>query len=197
MDDMPGPTFDQQKGNNGWFKRNGQKIVLSLIVVLLAVGGYYFYKNYQERRAILQPIIEQTNPSPSGSPFVANPTASPKVTSANTQGAVIPEVKKENTDFVATAAKGDGATHLARQSLKEFLKEKPDLAGKLKAEHKIYIEDYLQKHTTHANVLKIGDKITFSQDLMNEAIDHAQKLTDNQVNNLHQYVLLVPSLQNG
>ncbi len=194
MDAMPGPSFEKQNEQNGWFKRNSQKIVLSLIVILLAVGGYYFYKNYQERRAILQPIIEQTNPSPSGSPFVQNPTASPDVMGAKSPSVAVPEVIKETTNFVATAAKGNGVTHLARQALREYLKEKPDLANTLKAEQKIYIEDYLQKHTSHPNILKIGDKITFSQDQINDAVSHAQKLTDKQINNLHKYVLLVPSL---
>ncbi len=191
---MPGPSFNQETQEKNWFRRHSQQIVLSLIVVLLAVGGYYFYRNYQERRAMLQPIIEQTNPSPSDSSLAANPAASPNVKGSTTVVAATPEVQKVDANFVATAARGNGATHLARQSLKEFLKDKPDVAGQLKAEQKIYIEDYLQKHVSHPGTLKVGDKITFSQDQINDAISQAQKLTDKQINNLHKYVLLVPSL---
>lgn len=202
MEAMPGPKFTKDAEGKNWFSRNSQKIVLSLIVVLLAVGAYYFYKNYQQRQELLKPAIEGTEEStssPGASPG-ATAVASPQPTVLETQGAQkqtasTPEVKTEDSNIVVSAAKGNGATHLARQALKEYLKDKNDLAGQLKAEHKIYIEDYLQKHVAHPNVLKVNDQITFSENLVKEAIDQAQKLTDKQINNLHKYVLLVPSLQ--
>lgn len=201
MEAMPGPRFNQETERKSWFARHSQKIVLSLIVILLAVGAYYFYKNYQQRQGLLRPAIEGTeelSPSPSESPGALGATSpSPSPPSAASQTTVAtPEAKKVDSNIVVLAARGNGATHLARQALREYLKDKSDLAGQLKAEHKIYIEDYLQKHTTHPNILKIGDEISFSDDLMKDAISQAQKLTDNQINNLHKYVLLVPSLQN-
>ncbi len=204
MEAMPGPKFNEDAQEKSWFSRNGQKIVLSLIVVLLAVGAYYFYKNYQQRKELLKPAIEGTeelSPSPTESPSalaVTSPTPQPAVSGAKEvkkiTPAALPEVRKENSNIVASAAKGNGATHLARQALKEYLKDKSDLAGQLKAEHKIYIEDYLQKHVQRPKALKVGDEIAFSDSLIKDAIDQAQKLTDKQINNLHKYVLLAPSL---
>ena len=195
MNAMPGPEFNGNPAQKGWFARHSQKIVLSLIVLLLIVGGYYFYKSYQQRQALLRPALESlANEAPSEN----NAPAAPIVTAAPAQSqmtaAAIPEVRKQGSDFMAKAARGDGATHLARQALREYLKDKTDAAGQLKAEQKIYIEDYLQKHVTHANVLKVGDEMTFSSTLIDDAITQAQKLTDKQISNLHQYVLLVPSL---
>jgi len=198
MTDMPGPKFIEGP-KDGWFGKNSQKIVLSLIVVLLAIGAYYLYKNYQARTDLLRPAIEgneQLSPSPSPSPEQSAPvTAADQTgTSQTPVKADTPEIKVQDSKIVAIATKGDGATHLARQALKEYLKDKSDLAGKLKAEQKIYIEDYLQKHTTHPNVLKVGNQIAFSQDLIAAAVSQSQKLSDKQITNLHQYVLLAPSL---
>jgi len=201
MEAMPGPQFNdnsQDLNEKSWLKRHAQKIVLSLIVILIGVGGYYFYKGYQERQELLRPALEGTEdiiepPAISPSPTVE--TETPDTSVVIPQKAKQPEVRKQNSDLIVKAAKGNGATHLARQALREYLGDKNDLANQLKAEHKIYIEDYLQKHVKHPKVLHIGDELTFSDDLIKEAIDRAQKLTDSQINNLHKYVLLVPSLQ--
>lgn len=195
---MPGPNFIEGPKESNWLKRNSQKIVLTLIVILLATGAYYLYKNYQERTALLRPTIEgneQMSPLPSASPLQPTVSSPAKTETVKTPIPVAkPEIKVENSNIIATAQKGNGATHLARQALKEYLKDKSDLAGQLKAEQKIYIEDYLQKHTTHPDILKVGNQITFSQDLIKEAVASAQKLSDKQINNLHKYVLLAPSL---
>ena len=203
MEAMPGPKFNEESEGKSWFSRNSQKIVLSLIVILLAVGAYYFYKNYQQRQELLKPVLEGTQESPSPSESAAaqattSATPSPQPAASETPliSAAIPEAQTVDTNIIVTTARGDGVTHLARQALREYLKDKNDLAGQLKAEHKIYIEDYLQKHVTHPDVLKVGNQITFSQDLINDAISHAQSLSDKQINNLSKYVPLVPSLQN-
>ena len=191
---MPGPKFDSVDQEKSWFKRNNQRIVLSLIVVLLAVGAYYFYRNYQQRQKLLRPVLqsnEQLTASPSVTP---QPTLAGAKDTQKPAQAAVPTVNQENSTFTATAAPGNGATHLARQVLKEYLKDKSDVANQLNAEQKIYIEDYLQKHVTHSNILKVGDKLSFSQDLMANAISQAQKLSASQIKNLHKYVLLVPSL---
>lgn len=219
---MPGPQFEEGNPEQSWFRRHSQKIVITLIVALLVVGGYYFFKSYQQRKAVLGPALQeltQTSPSPTGlaeaspgatptaSPTVkgeAFPTITPPATPQEETGILggpakstyaIPEVRKQDGQLVARAAKGNGATHLARHALKEYLQNKKELQDNLKAEHKIYIEDYLQKHTTHPKVLKIGDEISFSDGLINEAVEKAQKLTDKQIQNLSKYVPLVPSLQ--
>jgi len=202
MEAMPGPKFNEESEGKSWFSRNSQKIVLSLIVILLAVGAYYFYKNYQQRQELLKPVLEgtQESPSPSVSSVAqatssATPSPQPAASGTPLVSAAIPEAQTVDTNIIVTAAKGNGVTHLARQALREYLKDKNDLSGQLKVEHKIYIEDYLQKHVTHPNVLKVGNQITFSQDLLNDAISHAQNLNDKQINNLSKYVPLVPSLQ--
>jgi len=101
-------------------------------------------------------------------------------------------VKVSGKEIIVTAQSGNGYTHLARKALAEYLDTTGDQG--LKAEHKIFIEDYLQKKISDRNGLHTGDEVSFSQDQIQEAIDVAQDLTDAQVQNLSQYVPLVPSL---
>lgn len=206
---MPGPQFGQPDLNQSWFKRHSQKIILGAIVVLIFLGGYYFYKNYQEKRTLTKSALENITLTPSPAA-----TQSPKPTqfksADNTQKVVLGEntsaaanatpsipslISKTGENITVKAAKGNGTTHLARSALKEYLKDNPDVAKKLKAEQKIYIEDYLRKNVTDLpKVLKINDEISFSVDLIKIAIDQSQKLSDKEINNLSKYVPLVPSI---
>ncbi|MDD2753027.1 MAG: hypothetical protein PHT44_00185 [Candidatus Portnoybacteria bacterium] len=188
---MPGPQFGN--GSNGdWLKRNSHRIAYALVALLLATGGFYFYRSYQDRTALLEPdlkgIVALPAPS-SSSPAQAN------TEKAKGAPSPAPQAKQAGQDIVAIAAKGNGATHLARQALKEYLKDKPELAQKLKPEHRIFIEDYLQKHLPNKpKTLRIGQQLTFSADDFQAAIDKALALNDNQLKNLNKYVPLVPSL---
>ncbi len=219
---MPGPQFGE-KPENSWWRKNSQKIILGLIAILLVAGAVSFYKNYQNRKVMLESAINNPIPTatssenviPSATPASKNasipqnqtlsplPSSTPKRKVIVKEGGIlggpakrlssIPEIKIENKNLVAKAAKGNGRTHLARYALKEYLKDKT-LKDELKAEQKIYIEDYLQKHVKSSGTLKVGDEITFSEDLIKEAITQAQKLTPNQLKNLQKYVPLVPSI---
>jgi hypothetical protein len=200
---MPGPQFPENNSNEPWWRRHSQKIVLAAIVVLVALGGFSFYKSYQQRKALLKPALENLTPAPSPntSPALAQFQVTGKSESKPAEKSPLvsktPEVRKTDGHINAKAAKGNGATHLARYALKEYLKDKPELANQLKVEQKIYIEDYLRKHVDKLpRTLKVGDEISFSEDLIKIAIGESQKLTDKQLKNLQKYVPLVPSLQN-
>lgn len=199
---MPGPQFNQDT-SPGWFRQHAQKIVIGVVVALLAIGGYSMYKSYQQKRAALEPILQgimQESPiaSPADENLAAPNTLDQEKTLIagqvkGTTGATT-ETAKKDASVTAKAVKGNGATHLARAALKEYLKDKPELQAKLLPEHKIYIEDYLRKHADAPKILHPGDEITFDNTLIDDAIAQAQTLNQNQINNLHQYVLSVPSL---
>lgn len=183
---MPGPQFNNGQNGDSWFYRHSRKIVFTATIVLLLIGASYFYRSYQTRTALLKPTLEQlttATPSPSVNESVKNALSS------------APVAEKSSDKIIVTAAKGNGQTHLARQALKEYLKDKPELAQKLGAEHRIYIEDYLRKHLTEPKkTLHAGDQLSFSDKDIQNAIDAALALNDNQIKNLGQYVPLVPSL---
>jgi hypothetical protein len=94
-----------------------------------------------------------------------------------------------SSTYEQTAQKGDGMTHLARRALKDYI-SRTGVGQDLTPEHKIYIEDYLVKKTGAKDLL-IGEKVSFSSELIQEAIQKAKELNSNQLENLKQYSALV------
>jgi len=104
-----------------------------------------------------------------------------------------PEIQKvEEKKYLEKAEWGEGITHLARKAVKKYLQENPQ-NFEVTPEHKIYLEDYLAKKMGEG-WLNLGQTLEFSQDLIKEAIDKAETLTPEQLENLTQYSQLVPSL---
>ena len=94
----------------------------------------------------------------------------------------VPKEIPEEKVYTEVAEKGEGITHLARKALAEYLKEKGENIALTKA-HKIFIEDYMQKRTGW-RWLKLGEKVSFSEKLIEEAIEKSLKLTDDQLQNI-------------
>lgn len=83
-------------------------------------------------------------------------------------------------------------THLARRALKNYLREHSQ-DFEVRPEHKIYIEDYLAK-SLGGKWLRAGEEIGFSEELIQEALNKAKNLTQPQLENLTQFVKLVPNI---
>lgn len=188
---MPGPEFGTGQNIAGWIKKHYRKIVFAAVIVFLAAGANYFYQSYQARTALLKPVLDQITVNPSG------PSSTPNAAVEKVKGtaSLAPAAEKNNGRITVAAAKGNGPTHLARRALKEYVKDKPELAQKLGAEQRIYIEDYLSKHLgSQPKDLHPGDRLSFSDSDIQNAITGALALTDSQIKNLSRYVPLVPSL---
>ncbi len=192
---MPGPQFSADPNGSGWLGRHWRKTIIILTLALMFTGAAYFYQSYQTRTALLRPVLEQitASPSPTASIKAQLPTTSSKKIENATSPASLTE--QNNGQITVTAAKGNGVTHLARQALKEYLKDKPKLAQRLGTEQRIYIEDYLRKHlASQPKTLRVGDQLTFSDNDIQSAVNQALALSDDQIKNLNKYVPLVPSL---
>ena len=94
--------------------------------------------------------------------------------------------------FTEVAAPGDSLTVLARRATKHYLEKNPE--DGLTKEHLIYIEDYLRKHVQHSGSVRPGEKVSFSKDLIKEAIGSAKNLNQAQLRNLQKYSKRVSSL---
>ncbi len=102
-------------------------------------------------------------------------------------------VSEETEDaFIETAAAGDSQTTLARKALKSYLEKNQD--SELTPEHKIYIEDYLRKNVDHSGGVNIGSQVTFSKNLIKDAIEKSKTLNENQLKNLEKYSSMVSNL---
>jgi len=85
------------------------------------------------------------------------------------------------------AEKGDSITTLARSAVKDYLQEK---GLELSREHKLFMEDYIQRKTGYQE-LEIGDKISFSKDLLQETLNEANELSEEILEELWYYSELV------
>lgn len=85
------------------------------------------------------------------------------------------------------AQKGDSITTLSRQAAKDYL-DQEDL--ELTKEHRIYIEDYIQNSIGDYQ-LQIGESLEISKDLIAEAVEKSQQLSQKQLKNLENYSQLV------
>lgn len=98
---------------------------------------------------------------------------------------VPPPLVTEGDQYIAAAQPGEGVTHLARRSLQEYL-DKNNLGNEINAEQKIYIEDYLQKRTS-GEKLALNQTEIFTVGLIDEAINAAKQLNEQQLKNLEKY----------
>ena len=104
-----------------------------------------------------------------------------------------PAASSAHTDneYSEVAQVGEGVTHLARRALHGYLSDKG--ISDLSREHKVFIEDYLSKHSNPVS-LEIGEGRTFGTSLIEEAITNARALTTAELQNLSQFAGMVPGL---
>lgn len=95
----------------------------------------------------------------------------------------IGEITEDGTTITKIANLGDGITHLARYAIDDYLEK----TGKnLSAEQRIYAEDYVQ-NKIGSELLEVGQRLSFSKELLANAIERAEGLEAWQLENLEQY----------
>lgn len=159
-------------------------ILVGIIIVAIGLGvlGYLVFTSWESLSDVFSKLPAIISPI-SKAPEEAAP--------ANEADEQVPE-KTESKKYIETAQKGEGITHLARRTLKEYLEDNPQ-SFNVTPEHKVYIEDELAKKMGGRG-LKLGETVEFSSDLIKEALQKAETLTPQQLENLTQYSQLVPSL---
>jgi hypothetical protein len=156
-------------------------LLFVLGIVVLAFVGYEIGKHPQWFTGMKEKFPAALSP-------VTTPSPSPELPPTT----ITPEITAQLSSYTEKAQPGEGLTHLARRVLARYLKDHPQNI-QLTPEHKIFIEDYLAK-ALGGRWLKVGEEVDFSVNLIQEAINRAQSLTPAQLQNLSQYVPLVPSL---
>lgn len=191
---VDGPKFDPQddklKGFRRLIDKYGSSVVLPIIALLILAGGIYLYANQNGETPVFSP--GQSGEQESQPNKIAEQEIE-KIISGTTKDTIIreiiPESRKQGTTIIEKAVKGDGVTHLARRALKNYQMDHPQ---ELSNEHKIYIEDFL-KNKIGLNQLEVGEEISFSEDLIKQAINASMELNERQLENLEQYSALVVS----
>jgi len=199
--------------SNGWGSQVGaalekyrKTIVLSSAIVLLVIRGLYIYRNNNGipdlNLAAVSGSIDTTDLNFDNSAGGIEGSGSDLTIEnlgiqLNEEGGVLIENELQETIIFAqldessldgpvitkTATAGDGITHLARRALADYLQE----SGKsLSDEQKIYAEDYVQNRIG-SEFLEVGQKLSFSKELLREAVESAESLENWQIENLKQY----------
>ncbi len=193
---ISGPQFGLDNKKNwsakikGWINKYGSSVILPIIALLILAGGIYLYANQKGKEAtlILDEDLNQEEQIADIEGLTGLTEDSQQDDSKEiTIQEIIPESRKEGGAIIEKANLGEGVTHLARRALKNHLKDNPQ---ELTNEHKIYIEDYL-KDKIGSRPLEVNEEVSFSEDLIKEAIDASLQLTPSQLKNLEQYSALV------
>jgi len=193
--------------SNGWgaqlsnfLSRNRKRMLVLAVIVLLFAGGSYLSGNNQQSStpaiggtASIADNTDYDNES-SGQPLAVEDSESDYPVNIldiqlSDDGQVV--ISEEGTELstndgtviTKTADYGDGITHLAREALQDYLAS----SGKtLSAEQMVYAEDYVQ-NKTGSEFLEVGQKLSFSMELLSYAVEAAKNLEDWQIENLKQY----------
>lgn len=199
--------------SKGWLSKYGSSVILPIIALLILAGGIYLYAKQktgtnpllpEENVSLIQELpeasqketkaeTEEKEIQEQAEQTETQPT--PSITQEKTIQEIIPQTgpkieiqtEKKSGAITEKAVKGEGITHLARRALKDYLKDNPK---NLTNEHKIFIEDYL-KDKTGSRQLEIGEEISFSENIIEEAINASAKLNAEQLKNLEKYSTLV------
>ena len=184
-----------------WIQDN-IRIIISVLIVVVIAGGIYSYSNrsqeaiYDDENLEDEFVIDEETEDDMDAQVADLEEEEEEDVRINEEPAEIANeiISQETGDgFVETAVKGDGTTHLARKALASYLEKNND--SELTAEHKIYIEDYLRKNVNHAGGVAVGEKISFSKELIKTSIEKSKTLTESQLKNLEKYSAMVPSLK--
>lgn len=192
--------------------------LLIVAFVLIIIGGVWAYMQAPQKPDASSGVAGEITSENEGTGDNDNATAEATKTedsAENTPAATVTSTEKTDGETVAvaadepktvtepavtatndgqsisiTAVKGDGLTHVARKALKEYLNGNNET---LNSEQKIYIEDYLRKHSSYRSV-NPSEVLSYKNDLVKEAIEKAKALTEYQLKNLEKYSKLVKNL---
>ncbi len=179
-----GPEFEPAPGwghkVSQWLKKYFSRVILPGIAIIILVLGITNYMNNRSDRE----AFELDEVGTTGIIRLEDETGEIVEVGEN----VVENNDGNVVEIIEVAGPGEGITHLARKALKKYMELDEDI--ELQDEHKIYIEDYL-KDMIGSEPLEIGDTIKFSVRDIVEAINASLLLSDAQIDNLSQYVLLV------
>ena len=203
----------EQKGKiKNWFQTNWRMVLATIVIICIGIGAYAYYENYyqpkeseiEEEELVLEEEFEEGELGEEE--HEEGETTEEEIVEEDMEDEEIKEndEEEENAEsisfeeseefkgYIVTAQNGEGITHLARKALAEYLEDKGNDEN-LTKEHKIYIEDYLQNRTG-TEWLQLGETRSFSENLIEEAINASGGLNNEQLENLEQFSELVPSL---
>lgn len=175
-------TEDQNLEEQGFWTKN---IISIVLIVLLIVSGVYAFNRDAEDKSVEEKVEEiKKEGEEEGNKTEETETKSEEVATDNT------DIQKSETQITIKANQGDGVTQLARKAIAEYTKDKEITLSK---EQKIYSETVL-KNKYYQHHLNLSQEIEFEISDLEDTVQKAQNLSENEVKAWSKYSHLVPAL---
>lgn len=184
-------TGENTNGLKQWMQDN-LRIIVSILIVFAIASGIYSYSRRTEAPVSTEEISQIETVSEDEAPDENTVESEEEATQPEQDSQETVASQETEGSFIETAQSGEGATHLARRALANYLEKNPD--SSLTPEHKIYIEDFLRKNVQKKSI-DAGTSMEFSKDLIQNAITKSKNLNEKQLQNLQKYSSRVPSLR--
>lgn len=176
--------------------KESPRTVSALIIILIVAAAIYAFSGDEaiaptgetDQAAVPTEQADSSEETPAAEESdqgKAAPTAAVTKAQIKDEAAKLPEPRKTDSAYVEVAQAGDGVTHLARRATTRWLAE--NQAGyDVTNEHRIFVEDYI-KDRIGSRGLSLGEEQEISFELVQEAVNAAKELNENQLRNLTHY----------
>ena len=165
----------------GFWTKN---IISIILIVFLIVSGVYAFNRDTEDKTVEDKVEEIKKEGEEATETEETETKSEEVATDNT------DIQKSETQITIKANTGDGVTHLARRAVAEYSKDKEITLSK---EQKIYAETIL-KNKYYQQYLNLSQEVQFELSDLEDTVQNAQNLSENEIKAWSKYSHLVPSL---
>jgi hypothetical protein len=188
-------TEEQPEEEQGFW---GKNILSIFLIVFLIVSGVYAFNrdtNTEKKDKSVEEKVEdikkdEDKTQDEVTEKTENQDEAAKTENESKDNDMSVDIQKTDSQITIKAKIGDGVTHLARNAVAEYIKDKNISLSK---EQKLYAETVL-KNTYYQHGIDVGEDISFSLDNLSDTVQKAQNLTEGQIHAWSQYTASVPSL---
>lgn len=187
-------TEEQPEEEQGFWAKN---ILSIFLIIFLIVSGVYAFnrdtntdkkdKSVEEKVEDIKKDEDKTQDEMTDK--TENPDEAEKTEDESKDNESV-DIQKTDSQITVKARIGDGVTHLARNAVAEYIKDKNISLSK---EQKLYAETVL-KNTYYQHSIDVSEDISFSLDDLSDTVQKAQNLTEGQIQAWSKYTASVPSL---
>ncbi len=189
-------TEEQPEEEQGFWAKN---ILSIFLIIFLIVSGVYAFnrdtntdkkdKSVEEKVEEIKKDEDKTQDA-SEEQKEENPDEAAKTENESKNNDISVYIQRTDSAITVKARIGDGVTHLARNAVSDYIKEKNISLSK---EQRLYSETVL-KDKYYQKSLNTGQDIAFSLDDLSDTVQKAQNLTEGQIHAWSKYTASVPSL---
>lgn len=189
-------TEEQPEEEQGFWAKNILSIFLILFLIVSGVYAFNRDTNTDEKDKSVEEKVEEIKQDEDKTQDEGeeqkeeNTDEAEKTEDESKKNDISVYIQRTDSAITVKARIGDGVTHLARNAVAEYIKDKNISLSK---EQKLYAETVL-KNTYYQHGIDVSEDISFSLDDLSDTVQKAQNLTEGQIHAWSKYTASVPSL---